>query len=300
MSSFLPRIQSIKRSQKSSFNLNVSTLVFGCRDLAKGEAAKKAIVGDRAGVEKILVWKLDMADYNSVKSFSHKVVNDLQRVDAVLANAGISTNRFALAEGLEQTLTVNVVSTFLLSKLCLPALERTAKANGSPTHLTIVGSNVHAFADPTSVTTLPQDQVLSSLSDEKSADMADRYFLSKLLVQLCAQGLAAQTPKSGLSGGVPRVIINCPSPGWCKTPLFRQDDGDAIGRNMLRLIGRTGEVGARALVSAITAGPETHGEYLSETQVKNASVWVRSDEGKRFQKEMWSELQERLSRIVDH
>ena len=69
---------------------------------------------------------------------------------------------------------------------------------------------------------------------------------------------------------------------------------------MLRLIGRTGEVGARTLVSAMNAGPETHGEYLSECQVKNASVWVRSDEGKRVHKEVWNELQETLSRIVDH
>ena len=286
--------------QQSRFNLNVSTLVIGCRDLAKGEAAKEAIAGRRAGADRILVWKLDMADYNSVKSFSHKVVNDLRRVDAVLANAGISTNQFALAEGLEQTLTVNVVSTFLLSELCLPALERTAKSNGSPTHLTIVGSNVHAFADPTSLTAFPRGQVLSSLSDENSADMTGRYFLSKLLVQLCAQELAAQKPKSERSGGVPSVIVNCPNPGWCKTPLFRHDDGGAIGRNMLRLIGRTGEVGARTLVSAMTAGPETHGEYLSESQVKNASVWARSDEGKRVQKEVWNELQETLSRIVDH
>jgi NAD(P)-dependent dehydrogenase (short-subunit alcohol dehydrogenase family) len=223
-------------------------------------------------------------------------VNDLRRVDAVLANAGISTNQFALAEGLEQTLTVNVVSTFLLSRLCLPALERTAKSTGSPTHLTIVGSNVHAFADPASITKLPRGRVLSSLSDEKSADMNGRYFLSKLLVQLCTQELAARSERSG---GVPSVIINCPSPGWCKTPLFRQDDGGVVGRNMLRLIGRTGEVGAHTMISAISAGPETHGKYLSESQVKNASVWVRSDEGKSVQKEIWSELEEIFGRIVN-
>lgn len=236
-----------------------------------------------------------MADYSSVKSFGHKVVNELQRVDAVLANAGISTNQFALAEGLEQTLTVNVVSTTLLAQLCLPALERTAKSSGSPTHLTIVGSNVHAFADPASITSLPKGRVLPLLSDEKSADMSGRYFLSKLLVQLCTQELAARTPTLG---STPSVIINCPSPGWCKTPLFRQDDGGVIGRNMLRLIGRTGEVGARTLISAISAGPETHGKYLSESQVKNASVWVRSDEGKSVQKEIWSELEEISGRIA--
>ncbi|KAM0704951.1 hypothetical protein Q7P35_007738 [Cladosporium inversicolor] len=183
---------------KHLFNLNVSTLILGCRNLTKGEAAKKAIVGDRAGAERILVWKLDMAGYN--------------------------------------------------------------------------------------ITTLPQGQMLSSLSDEKLADMNGRCFLSKLLVQLCVRKLAARTPISERPVGVPSVIINCPSPGWCKTPLFRQDDGGAIGRNMLRLIGRTGEVRARTLVTAITAGPETHGEYLSESQVKNASVWVRSVEGKRFRR----------------
>lgn len=286
--------------RESRFRLNVSTLVLACRDLAKGEAAKRAIVGNQTGGEKILVWKLDMADYDSVKAFGRKVVNDLPRLDALLANAGISTNQYVQAEGLEQTLTVNVASTFLLSQVCLPALERTARLDGTPTHLTIVGSNVHAFADPSSITSIPPGRVFSTLSDGKSADMGGRYFLSKLLVQLCAQELATRIPKMDGSIDVPSVIVNCPSPGWCKTPLFRQDDGGVIGRNMLRLIGRSGETGARTLISAISAGPETHGHYLSESRVKNASVWVRSSEGKNTQKEVWSELEGILGKIVDH
>jgi retinol dehydrogenase-12 len=237
-----------------------------------------------------------MADYDSVKSFSQRVVTELPRLDALLANAGVSTNQFVRAEGLEQTLTVNVVSTFLLAQLCLPALERTARADGKPTHLTIVGSNVHAFADPSSITSLPEGNVFSSLSDEKTADMNGRYYLSKLLVQLGVQEMATGIPH--LSGGSPSVIINCPSPGWCKTPLFRQVDGGAVGRNMLRLIGRTGEEGARVLVSAIAAGPESHGKFFSESQVKNASVWVRSAEGKKTQKSVWAEMEGILGGIV--
>lgn len=239
-----------------------------------------------------------MADYHSVKMFSQKVVNDLGRLDALLANAGISTNQFVRAEGLEQTLTMNVVSTFLLSRLCLPALERTAKSDGSPTHLTIVGSNVHAFADPSQITTIPNGEVISTLSNEKQADMSSRYFLSKLLVQLCAQELATRVPKLNSWSDLPSVIVNCPSPGWCKTPLFRQDDGGAIGRNMLRLIGRTAEVGARTLVSAISAGPETHGQYLSESRVKNASLWTRSKEGEKTQKKVWNEVEGILDIII--
>jgi retinol dehydrogenase-12 len=67
---------------------------------------------------------------------------------------------------------------------------------------------------------------------------------------------------------------------------------------MLRLIGRTGEEGARVLVSAITAGPESHGKFFSESQVKNASVWVRSQEGQKTQKSVWAELDGILGEIV--
>jgi retinol dehydrogenase-12 len=217
-----------------------------------------------------------MASYDSVKAFSHKVVTELPRLDALLANAGISTNQYARAEGLEQTLTVNVVATFLLAQLCLPALERTAKADGKPTHLTIVGSNVHAFADPGSITSLPEGKVFSTLSEEETADMAGRYYLSKLLVQLGVQELATRIPKIDQSSGSPSVM----------------------GRGMLRLIGRTGEEGARVLVAAITAGPESHGKFFSESQVKNASVWVRSAEGKKTQKSVWAELEGILGGIV--
>lgn len=232
-----------------------------------------------------------MADYASVKSFAARL-NKLPRLDTLIANAGISTNLYNVAEDLEETLVVNVISTFLLCLLCLPTLEHTAQQFGEPTHLTITGSNVHAFADPRGLTEPVQDGIFSTLS-EKPADMAGRYFLSKLIVMLCVQEMAKQIPTTGEAS----VIFNCPSPGWCKTPLFRQDDGGAIARTMLRIIGRSGEVGARTLTSAAAAGPETHGRYVSECQVKNTSVWVRSAEGQKVQKKVWSELLARLDRI---
>jgi hypothetical protein len=77
----------------------------------------------------------------------------------------------------------------------------------------------------------------------------------------------------------------------------RQDDGGAFARNLLKLIGRTSEVGARTLTSAITAGKDSHGRYLSECQVKPASVWVRSQEGQEVQGKRWKELLEVLSRV---
>ena len=164
-----------------------------------------------------------MSSFASVKAFSDRANNELPRLDDVLANAGISTNLYNSAEGFEETLTVNVISTFLLSVLCLPALQRTAAQTGSATHVTITGSNVHSFADHKQLQACPRGKIFKTLSDEKSGDMAARYFLSKLILQLCAQELAEMMRKSG--SRYSNVILNVPSPGWCKTPLFRQDDG---------------------------------------------------------------------------
>ncbi len=77
----------------------------------------------------------------------------------------------------------------------------------------------------------------------------------------------------------------------------RQDDGGAFARNLLRLIGRTSEVGARTLTSAIAAGKDSHGRYVSECQIKPASVWVRSQEGQEMQKKIWKELVQKMDGI---
>ena len=231
-----------------------------------------------------------MKEYDSVKSFAAKMQKELARCDSLIANAGISTNEFSLAEDFESTLTVNVVSTFLLSMLALPLLGKTASELDTMTHLTIVGSNVHCFADHAQLETTPTGQVFSMLSQAGEADMAARYFLSKLMVMQCTRELAVAATDPTNSKSISQVVINCPSPGWCKTELFRQDDGGFWGRNMLRLIGRTAEEGGRALTSAIAAGGDSHGQYLSECRVKPASVYVRSENGQRVQKKVWSEL----------
>ncbi|KAF7193787.1 Short chain dehydrogenase atnD [Pseudocercospora fuligena] len=269
---------------KQLIALGVSTLVLGCRSISKGEAARDSLQASKDSKHtSVHVWQVDMADYSSVKAFSKRMASELPRLDALLVNAGISTNQYQVAEGLESTLTVNVAAAFLLALLALPQLERTGAQFRTSTHLTIVGSNVHAFAPHQQLQQPGSGQVFSTLSDKHQADMASRYFLSKLIVMLCVRELASRVPSN-------RVIINCPSPGWCKTQLFRQDDGGFMGRNMLKLIGRTSEVGARCLTSAIAADHDSHGQYLSECQVKNTSVFVRSPEGRHLQKPLFEEL----------
>lgn len=77
--------------------LGASKVILAVRNLAKGGDAKKHIEAQtgRAGV--VEVWELDLASYTSVKAFARRA-EGLERLDAVLENAGISAHEFELAE----------------------------------------------------------------------------------------------------------------------------------------------------------------------------------------------------------
>ena len=68
--------------------------------MEKGEAAKKDIETTTGRSGAVEVWQLDLGSYESVKRFAEKAAG-LERVDAVVENAGIMTTEFALVEGSE-------------------------------------------------------------------------------------------------------------------------------------------------------------------------------------------------------
>jgi hypothetical protein len=57
-----------------------------------------------------------------------------------------------------------------------------------------------------------------------------------------------------------------------------------------RLIGRSTEMGSRTLVTAASAGDESHGKYMMDCLVREPSKWVRSEKGKEAQKRVYEEL----------
>ena len=200
------------KEQRNSVRLNVDHLILGCRDIAKGEKAKRAILAPAPSASpNVEVWSVDMADYASVLAFGHRASSTLTRLDAVVLNAGVELTEFELAEGIERTLTINVGSTFLLAQLVLPKLRETGSVRGIDTHLTFVGSMIHIFAKTGQLCGAESGDILRTLSDPAQADMANRYFLSKLLVLLGVRDLAAKMDSS-TEGEKARVVINCVNP----------------------------------------------------------------------------------------
>ena len=213
-----------------------------------------------------------------------------------MANAGVELMDFELAEGSETTLTVNVISTFLLGLLVLPKLQKSASTHKTNTHLTFVGSLIHVFAPEQELMAPEKGRILDTLSDPKLANMGGRYFLSKLMVAQIVREFASRIP-TPTSPTEHRVIVNDVNPGWCASGLNRHKTISWNERIMFFFIGRTGEVGARTLTHGIAAGPESHGEYLSECQLKSVSHFVRSAEGMQVQDALWEELVERFENI---
>jgi retinol dehydrogenase-12 len=85
-----------------------------------------------------------MAYYKSVLEFAKKC-ESLERLDAVVENAGIAVEEYEECQGTERTIVVNVISTFLLAILLLPTLRKSAKKTGTKPRLTIVSSEVHMW-----------------------------------------------------------------------------------------------------------------------------------------------------------
>ncbi|KAL6247359.1 hypothetical protein RBB50_005705 [Rhinocladiella similis] len=273
--------------------LNCSTIVLVCRTLSKGEQARRIIEATPSGSgqkPQCILLELDLSSFASVVACAEKF-RDLPRLDAAILNAGAELHKFSLSEGYESTITVNVISTFLLATLLIPTLRQSAtKFNITPV-IAVTGSAVHFWAKTQDLTTPPDGEILNSLSDPRKTNMGDeRYYLSKLPVMLLVKRFSKVLTASAEADpiGKPLVVINNVAPGLCNTNFF-QDAGGAT-KLIVKAAARSGEHGARTLVHGGTAGKETHGQYLSECQVKSYSPFVKSGEGDKTADRLWDEL----------
>jgi retinol dehydrogenase-12 len=279
--------------------MKVSRLILACRNLEKGGAAKASIRTDTGCSDNVSieVWEVDLDHFSSVRAFCQRINNDLGRIDGFIANAGVELMEYQEAEGLERTLTINVISTFYMANAIYHKLQESAKKYKVDTNLSLVGSLIHYMA-PDAQLDVPEDtEILEALSDAKTADMGSRYPLSKLVVHQVFAQMVQQFPVKG--PGSHGVIVNLVNPGWCGTELGRSKEQGVFERVCFSVIGRTSEEGGRTLAHAVTAGRESDGEYLSECMVKPQSEYMRSERGGQVRKRLFDETWRRLRSIDD-
>lgn len=120
--------------------LNASRVILACRDVGKGEAAKRDIELSTQRNDIVEVWPLDLSSFDSVKEFAART-RSLGRLDILLNNASVLNLDAQFSEGHERMVTVNVLSTLLLTLLLLPILRKTSNSHNVVPHVVIVSSS---------------------------------------------------------------------------------------------------------------------------------------------------------------
>ncbi|KAE9364242.1 NAD(P)-binding protein [Stipitochalara longipes BDJ] len=279
-------------------HLNAALIILAVRNITKGEAAKQSILASTGrAASSIEVWDLDMQSYVSIKAFCAKA-NNLPRLDALLENAGIMTKYFKMVAGYEATITTNVIGTFLLALGILPKLKQSAAEYKMQARLSIVASDLHFIAK------FPEGQskdIFAALNDEKKANMGMErwvYAVSKLLQVFGVRELASRIGHESKTTS-PSVIINCMTPGACKSDFDRESTGFAktMSNFMSAMLARTAEEGSRTLVAGLAAGEDSHGAYMADCQIHQPGPMVLGSDGKALQKKSWEQLLNQLETI---
>jgi NAD(P)-dependent dehydrogenase (short-subunit alcohol dehydrogenase family) len=284
--------------------LGASKVILAVRSIAKGEEAADTIhksIGRKGICE---VWQVDVGNFNSVKDFTQKAAN-LDRLDVVVENAGIQNPAYVEMEGMESTIAVNVVGTFLMALGLLPTLRKSGGKHGIVPRLVIVSSDVHFWVSfPFGVSSFMEtnrfkqakmaerneSSIFEALAKNNPKYQSDRYNTSKLLEILTVRELAERM-RSGPHADE-QVVLNTVNPGLCHSSLSRTSTGLlGVAFFVVKfLLARTTEVGSRNFIFAADAGELSHGQYISDCGVTNTSEFVRSAEGKETQDRVFKEL----------
>lgn len=156
---------------KHLVNLGAGRVIVAVRSLQKGHDAIAKIRSETGRADAGEAWELDLTSFDSVEAFARKL-DTLDRLDALVENAAVLLPTFSLAEGLETTLAVNVVSTMLLAVRALPKLHETAQKFGRSPRLAVVGSEL-GFTNARYVENT-ESNVFYTLSQKEKAEMSRR------------------------------------------------------------------------------------------------------------------------------
>ena len=247
--------------------LNAAKTILAVRNVAKGQAAIEDIIRTTSVArERLEVWQIDLADFNSVVKFGERV-NQMGRLDVVISNAGILTSRWEELAGIENHVAINAVAPTLLAMLVLPKLRQNASKFGSRGRFSFVGSDTSYIADFTPPP--DSDNLFEALNTAmRSSSAGNRYAVSKILQLYAVRYLASACPLTPESN----VLVDDVTPGTCRSDLLRDDMGlmlNWIGDALMVIFGRTCEVGARTIVHAVSPdlGEEFHGRFLIDCQI---------------------------------
>ncbi|KAF5686745.1 alcohol dehydrogenase [Fusarium denticulatum] len=274
--------------------LDASQVILAVRNLSAGSKAKADIEASTGKTGSIKVWHLDLPSYKSVEAFAKRAALELDRIDALVENAGLAAEMDNFAQSHPAMFTVNVYSTLLLAVLLLPKMKEDAQRLKTTPHITIVSSNSAFHGKPLWDLCKDATNPLQKIVEVGQLDMGSGYTVSKLFLLLAVRHIASLIPVSSTG-----VVVNTVCPGLCKTNINRNapDNIKAITASMMNQFGRTAEDGSRTLLFAAIAGANSHGKFSADCEIKDDSIipdWITAEEAKDGQKRLWASISKEI------
>ncbi|GAB1203800.1 hypothetical protein APSETT445_002440 [Aspergillus pseudonomiae] len=279
-------------------------IIIGVRSVEKGEEAKKAILAQiHPSNVTIDVWHLDMLDYTTIEAFASRVNREVDRLDYVVLNAGISPHAYKeSAYGFESGLQVNLVSTTLLALLLLPKLLASKTDDFTPV-LELVGSGTHQrMPELLPDTDNPEKDILDVYNSEasfKTFGFIQQYSLTKLFLMYVQWHLVKLVNDQA---GSPRVYVVVVGPGPTQSALARdfqdQSFGVRVAVNTMNLMMKTAEQGARTYLSGLMLGEEGHGQFWQWDSINRPAKWCSDPNAVVRSERVWASVLAALEKDI--
>ncbi|CAA2985663.1 Hypothetical predicted protein [Olea europaea subsp. europaea] len=190
-------------------------LVLPARNLKAAEDTKARIVSEFPQSE-VIIMALDLSSLDSVRRFASEFESLNLPLNLLINNAGkFSYNHSITEDGIETSFATNYLGHFLLTKLLLSNMIKTAKTTGVQGRIVNVSSNIHSWFSGDFIS------YLCFITKNKCEyDGTRAYALSKLANVLHTKELAYRLKEMDAN-----VTINCVHPGVVRTRLTRDCEG---------------------------------------------------------------------------
>ena len=159
-------------------------VIVACRDQTKGKAAV-SYIKEASGSENVVLKKLDLASLASIRTFSSEVLDEEDRIDILINNAGVMFTDYCHTEdGFEMQFGTNHLGHFLLTNLLLDKIKDSA-----PSRIVTVSSLGHVWGS------LDFNDMMWS----KNYHPQKSYFRSKLANVMFARELGKRLEGTGVT-----------------------------------------------------------------------------------------------------
>lgn len=240
-----------------------------CRNPALGQTLCDDIVNIAGAPEPVLLIA-DLGNMAQVRAAADRILSRGEPLHVLINNAGVVNTQRVLVDVAgtkqEQMFAVNHLGHFLLTRLLLPRLIETGRAEGEPARIVVVASEAHAL--------FCKDLDFDDLNRAKEFKTFKVYGQSKLANILMARELVKRVDPS-------EVQINSLHPGAVNSQLGTNNEHcwyTALVSGMTQLFFISPAKGAETSIHLATADIPTQGAYYCKCKPHRVKPWAEDEE----------------------